>query len=137
MRNICYFATVLVFLLFGFVALASGDYLTEFEADIYAESQIAPNVSIQISNYINIGNISIGEESEEIKIYVNNTGNVGIRITPELVNSSEEIFSYLYFRKPYQGNTPIRIGLFSFNISTNSSGLIKTDYFYLNLNLTN
>ena len=140
MRNMYYFAIVIGFLLIGFMAFASGDYLTDFEADIYALPVFVANVSLQVPNYVYIGNVTVGEKqanpTSANKIYINNTGNVDIRITPLLHNSSEQIFSYLYFSTtttgPYQ-----RIGNFSFVITAPTTGGYRADYFYAKLDLTN
>lgn len=135
-----YFAIVLGFLLLGFVAFASGDYITEFEADIYAVPVFVANVSLQVPDHVYIGNVTVGEKqanpTSADKIYINNTGNVDIEITPKLYNSSEEIFSYLYFSTTTTGPYK-RIGNFSFVIAAPTTGGYRADYVYAKLDLTN
>ena len=72
-------------------------------------------------------------ETEKVKVYINNTGNVNVTVTPQLVDSNEDLFKNLYFARrttvPYE-----KIGLWSMNISKSSSGLEK-DYFWMKLDL--
>jgi len=77
---------------------ADNDIIT-FEANIIADSTEEPTIRISVPDYINLGNVSVGGKSQEIRVFINNTGSVDVIVTPELMNSSEEIFSYLYFRE--------------------------------------
>ena len=99
-------------------------------------------IRVEVPDYLFFGNVSKGDTSDELKVYVNNTGNVDIKVTPQLTNSSEDVFSYLYFRKFKTSNgTTVsftRIGGFSFNITKPASGSSYNDeYFYVVLDLTN
>lgn len=140
MRSIYYLSIIWGVLLLGLLGFASGDYITEFEADIYAVPQITPNVSLQVPDYVYIGNVTVGEKqpnpTSADKIWINNTGNVNVIITPVLVNSSEEIFSYLYLSTTTTGPYK-RIGNFSLIINAPSSGGYRADYIYAKLDLTN
>ena len=67
-------------------------------------------------------------------MYINNTGNIDITVTPELTNDTEEIFSYLFFQR-VQSDTPVQIGSFSVDISKPSSGEKKSQRTYVTLDL--
>ena len=93
--------------------------------------------SVDVSDYFFFGNITKGYKSDNIKVNVNNTGTTDIKITPLLANSSEIIFSYLYFQRRTTDSYK-KIGNFSMNISKPGSiGGKQDDYFYMKLDLTN
>ena len=73
-------------------------------------------VPIEVPDYIFLGNVSKGEETDKAKIYVNNTGNVNVTITPQLKDLSDEIFRNLYFQNRQTGNNSAirRIGNYNF-----------------------
>lgn len=123
----------LFFALFGSVLLVSGTDTTTFEADVSGST-----ISISVPDSVFFGNISKGQEVRTTgKIKVNNTGNVAIIVTPELVDSSEDVFSNLYFSFLASGPY-IRIGDFSFNISAPpTQGSITSEDFYAKLDLKN
>jgi len=106
------------------------------EASIFKLESNISIVSIQVPDHISFGNVIQGSKSNELKIYVNNTGTVDLSVTPNLVNLSEEIFNYTYFRSRKTSNgtaVPFtRIGEFSFDISESND-----EYFYMTLDLTN
>ena len=144
------FASLLFFLAIFVLYLASAlDDTMTMEANILAGSGTSEDediVRVEVPDYLFFGNVSNGGKSEELKVYVNNTGNVDITVTPRLVNSSEEIFSHLYFRKTKTKtingtSTDVNftsIGDFSFNITKPSSGnSFNDEYFYVILDLTN
>lgn len=122
---------------------ASDNNITIFEANIFKDSSSQNIIKIQVPDYIFLGNVTNDKLSDEVNIAVNNTGNVDITVTPQLVNSSEPFFSYLYFRmqKSSTVNESLayfyRIGNFSFDISKPASGKNYTSKtFYAQLNLT-
>jgi hypothetical protein len=106
-------------------------------------SEPGEGVGIEVQDYIYLGNVTKENlESDELKVYINNTGNVDVTVTPELVNSSEKIFSYLYFREHKTSNgtavIPQKIGNYSLDIDKPSSGKsIRSASVYMHLNLTN
>lgn len=109
------------------------------EVDVIAED--SDIISVQVPERIDFGEISKGEKSEEMRIYINNTGNVDIIVTPDLLDQSEDIFSYLYLRKQKTSDgldVPFsRIGDFSLNISKPDAGDdFKSAYFYMILDLS-
>src|SRR3989344_3420316 len=127
------FAVLLVGVLFSLfvIVFVSANSNVDFVADVYA-----PRTSIQITNSIYMGNISKGYSTDKTRVDINNTGDVAVMVTPQLSNSSEEIFSNLYFKR-IQSDPFARIGNFSLNISKPSSmGGVKESSFYVKLDLT-
>lgn len=111
------------------------------EVDLVEFTPPVPVVGLEIPNQINLGNLTKKTMvSKEIEIYVNNTGNTNITITPYLLDSSEEIFRHLYFRfqKTSNGSTvkQERIGNWSLKIEKPDEGDgYRKDSFYMQLNL--
>lgn len=107
--------------------------IVEFRANILAnEPQI---VKVSVPDYVFLGSVGKGEQTENVKIYVNNTGNVNVTITPELVNKNDPYFKYIYFQRrvaePYR-----KIGEFKFNISApKSPKKYEDEYVYAKLDL--
>ena len=137
---------ILAFLLgsimFFYFTSALNDTMT-VEANIFANAgNNSTIIRVEVPDYLFFGNVTNFGMSEELRVYVNNTGNVDITVTPDLLNSTEVIFSNLYLRKFRTSNgTAVnftRIGDFSFNINRPSSGQTFNDeYFYIMLDLTN
>ncbi|MEK6915802.1 MAG: hypothetical protein AABW89_04655 [Nanoarchaeota archaeon] len=145
MKKILYLvlAFLLVFLMLFYLSSALTDTMT-VETNIFANSNGSGNstIRVEVPDYLFFGNISNFGLSEELRVYVNNTGNVDIIVTPDLINRSETIFSNLYLRKFLTSNgTAVnftRIGNFSFNINRPASGRTFNDeYFYIRLDLRN
>jgi len=134
--------------LFYFVSASGGDTMI-VEVNVLNGTGSSGNgtiIRVEVPDYLFFGNVSKGSKSDELTVYVNNTGNVDITVTPHLTNASEEIFSYLYFRKTktktINGTTYdvnfTRIGEFGFNITKPSGGnTFNEAYFYVTLNLIN
>jgi hypothetical protein len=124
---------IIVFL--ASIVLVSAHEIMTVEANVLS-SVFEPEISIEVPDYIFFGNLTKGEISEEFKVTVNNTGNVDVTVTPELVNSSEDIFSYTSFRFQKTSNgtaVPFtRIGEFSFDVEESDD-----KYFYMALDLRN
>lgn len=91
-------------------------------------------VGVEVPDSLDFGDVVAGEESDIFDLYINNTGNVAITVTPKLVNNSEEVFSYLFFRR-VQSDPFTQIGDFSVNISKPVDGGIKTQRTYAVLDL--
>ena len=138
------FLGVVVILLGVFaVNVLAGDVMT-VEVDVYdvdsgQSSGGNGTVSVEVPDYIDFGDVDEGGSSDELLIYINNTGNTDILVTPELVNN-DEIFENLYFRyqKTHYG-IPVeqtKIGDWSLNISAPSSGGSKPGHFYVQLDLS-
>ena len=109
------------------------------EADIYAEVIPEDVISIEVPDYVFLGEVNESEESDKAKIYVNNTGTVNVTITPQLVNQGNKIFQNLYFQNRMRGNNSVifKIGDYSLNIAKPSSiGGKRSEYFYMWLDLS-
>ena len=121
------------FMLILFFSFAIAGNVMTAEADIYVPADI---VSIEVQDYAYLGNITVGQNSEtvKVKVYINNTGNVNVTVTPQLVDSNENLFKNLYFARittvPYQ-----KIGVWSINISKPSSGGVRKEDFWMKLDL--
>jgi hypothetical protein len=99
------------------------------------------SLSVQVPDFIDLEEVSETGLSEELQVYINNTGTGAITVTPALLNYTDDIFQNLYFReyKTSGGNpvTPLRIGSWSVNISAPSSGqTFRSKYFYMRLDLS-
>lgn len=136
----------LLILIFFITIATAGNEVMNVEADILDTGQGGNNqtggISIQVPDFIDLGNVSESGISEEPQIYMNNTGEVAIVVTPQLSNYTDNIFNNLYFRefKTSGGNpvTPRRIGNWSMNISAPSAGQnFRSKYFYMRLDLSN
>jgi hypothetical protein len=99
-------------------------------------------IAIQVPDFIDLGNVTNEEPvSKELKININNTGTVGIIVTPELSDPNEGIFSYLFFRTHMtSGGVQVpynQIGNYSLEIDKPSTGSsVRKGYCYMRLNLT-
>jgi len=121
------------FLLVASLVIVNANDILTVEADILGP---APAVlSVEVPDFVYLGNVSKGEETDKVKIYMNNTGNVPILVTPELVNS-DEIFDNLYFARRTTDSYE-QIGEWSMNLTAPTTGGIESDYFYMKLDLRN
>lgn len=132
--------------LLGFVNADSGNATMTVEANILGFANASENVSdvsIWVPDHINLGNVTKDDPvSDEVKIYINNTGRLAITVTPQLKDPDENIFSYLFFRTTKTTNgtevTPQKIGEYSLNIDKPAAGSsYKSKYCYISLDLTN
>ncbi len=128
----------ILFLSLG-VFVGAQERFMQVEANILAGEDSNEIINIEFPEEISFGDVINGEKSDELKIYVNNTGNIKIKVTPQLVNPDDEIFTNLKLRKFKSGNQSVYspIGEFSFNISAPSGNdEFKAEYFYMLLDLT-
>lgn len=120
--------------------LSSNDTMT-VEVDLVEFTPPISIIGIEVPDYVSLVNLSKKTMlSEEVKVTVNNTGNVNVTLTPLLKDSNEKIFDYLYFRmrKTSNGTTvkQEKIGNWSLMIEKPSEGDSYNDeYFYMQLNL--
>ncbi|MEI6850283.1 MAG: hypothetical protein WCK29_04565 [archaeon] len=132
-KTALFVAILLVFS--GLIYLVSASDTMTVEANIISSNNVSI-ISVEVPDYLFFGNVSNGGTSEELKVYINNTGNVDISVAPQLINSSEQIFDNLYFRKYKTSNgsaVPFsRIGSFNIDVTKNASA-----YFYVILDLSN
>ncbi len=128
---------ILAFLILIISIVKAGDTMT-VEANIFA-SEPEDIVRVEVQPYLNFGNVSIGEQSDEFNVQINNTGTTAVIVTPKLVNSSEVIFKNLYFREQKTKNgtaVPFsKLGKFSLNITKPDSSGVRKDSFWVKLDL--
>lgn len=147
-EKIMLFMIFFLFLITSSVLIFAGsDGIMTVEANItgFANESNVSDVSIWVPDYISLGEITKESPvSEEIKIYVNNTGKLPITVTPQLKNIDETIFSYLFFRKQKTTSTNntdlvkfFKIGNYSLDISKPAAGKSYSyETCYMQLNLT-
>jgi len=124
---------ILMLVVFAGLVLGADSDAVEVSVNVLAPEPDV--VGIKVPDSLDFGNVTKGEESDIMDLYINNTGNVAVTVTPELANDSEEIFSYLFFRRT-QSQAFSEIGSFSVNISEPADGGIKTQRTYVMLDLT-
>ncbi len=134
-------AIILTFFFLAGARATHSDVMT-VGANILNWTVLVPESAVRISvpDSIFLGNVSIGEISEEIQIRVNNTGTVNITVRPQLLDTPDPVFRNIYFRETKTKNgEPVpfaRIGDFTFNISKPTTGGFRSKSFYMMLNLT-
>ena len=101
-------------------------------------NQASQMISIEVPDHVFLGNVTKGDKTDKHRVDVNNTGNVDIIITPLLKETSDGIFSNLYFQSKQSNSSPIsNIGEYSFNISKPSTqGGKRSEYCWMWLDLT-
>jgi hypothetical protein len=117
----------------GVMAASGNEPVSIVEIDIYGPP--APIIQIQVPDLIDLGNISYNGDGTRTRVDINNSGNVAVNIKPVLVNSSDEVFSNLYFERRTT-DVYSKIGNWSINITAPTSG-VDGDYFYMKLDLRN
>lgn len=145
MRIILIFISFLILSIFGIVSAAGSNVTMTVEANIlgFANKTNVSDVSIEVPEHIFLGNVTKSNPfSDEIKIYINNTGRLPISVTPQLKDNDEIIFSYLSFRTTKTSNgteVPLtRIGNYSLFIDKPSAGSsFRSKYCYMSIDLTN
>jgi len=145
MKNKAVFALAFLLVFFAFFYFVSaGDDTMTVEANIFPSDGGDGDsiIRVEVPDYLFFGNVTNFGKSEELKVYVNNTGNVDIKVTPRITNASEKIFSNLFLRKFKTSNgisvNFTRIGDFSFDINKPESGeAFNDEYFYVILDLKN
>ena len=82
--------------------------------------------------------MTVGHESSDLIIYVNNTGNTRILVTPTLVDSDDPIMKNVYFiYRQSSSYNYTQIGRFNFTISAPGTSGYREEHFTAVLNLTN
>jgi len=134
------FLLLMVIFFFLVLNISAGQNETmSLEVNVLALEFPADTVSIEVPDYLFMGDIKVGDQTEKFQVYVNNSGNVDIIVTPQLQDPSEEIFSNLYFQDRKTGNSSQEyiIGEYSFDISEPSTeGGKRSEYFWMWLDLT-
>ncbi|MEK6890895.1 MAG: hypothetical protein AABX03_02050, partial [Nanoarchaeota archaeon] len=99
------------------------------EANILANPENnEPEIGIQVSDHLFLGNVSKGSSTTYLVIQVNKTGSQKMNVRPELVDPDNSIFQNLYFKE--SSGSPKKIGEFNMNITASSKNL------YVKLDLT-
>lgn len=131
-------STFIVLFCLAFAILPNINALNQSSDNMQAEVDIlAETVSIEVPEHIDLGNATKGYDADYARVDLNNTGTTNIIITPELQDSNEKIFSYLYFARRTTEDF-LKIGDFSMNITKpTSAGGKRSDYCYIKLDLTN
>lgn len=102
-------------------------------------------IGIEVPDRIDLGELTnTGKSSDEVGVYINNTGTKNIRVTPQLADNDEEIFKYLFFRDQKTtstNNTDLitfkQIGNYYLDIDKPLTGkTFRAGHCYLVLNLT-
>ncbi len=132
-KVICVLGFLMAVCFAGFVLGADSDTLTVSVGVMAPEPDV---VGVAVPDSLDFGNVTKGEESDIMDLYINNTGNVAITVTPELAGDHDEIFNNLFFRRT-QSQAFTEVGSFSVNITEPSSGDVKTQRTYVMLDLTN
>ncbi|MEK6855670.1 MAG: hypothetical protein AABX66_00770 [Nanoarchaeota archaeon] len=137
-RVLVVLAVIFVFVGVFFLESITGyEETSTFYVNVIPSSTISPIVRIQVPDSIFLGNVTVGEMGDEIKVTVNNTGNTNIMITPELVDGNDEIMSNLFFRFRQTNLYNLsRAGDFSFDISKPGTSGYRMEYFWASLNLS-
>ncbi|MEK6928164.1 MAG: hypothetical protein AABX11_07055 [Nanoarchaeota archaeon] len=139
-----YFVVAVFSIILGVIVVQAGD-ISIFNVNILDDSTPTSIVSIQVPDIVYFGNVTEGDVSEEITVKINNTGNTAINVRPRLNNVSDNIMKNLYFREQkthtVNGTSGIdvpfeKLGDFSFNITVPTTGGVRTDQFYVILNLS-
>jgi hypothetical protein len=123
-----------------FLFFASADSINvtmQVGANILASPPPPQILRVSIPDYVFLGNVTKGQETERVKVYVNNTGTINATLTPILIDSSNQFFQNLYFTRRLAESYK-KIGDFNFALPAHSpTGGIEEDYFYMKLDLKN
>jgi hypothetical protein len=84
----------------GFVFAETNSSMT-VEVDLIGfNSSSSDEIGIEVPDSLDLGELSKSNLiSDEVGVYINNTGTRDIRVTPMLNDPEEEIFKWLFFRK--------------------------------------
>ncbi len=94
-------------------------------------------VGISVPDKIHLGTIAKGYASETKTVEVENIGTTDISLTPELFNDTDELFSFLNFKR-IQADPFTRIGFFDLLIERPTIvGDTRSENLYMELDLTN
>lgn len=138
---------LMLFFLFNisFVISASNES-TIVQVDLIGfNSSSSDEIGIEVPDKIDLGELSSENlVSDEIGIYINNTGIKDIKVTPQLVDNEEDVFKWLFFRQQKTtstNNTELitfkKIGDYYLDIDKPATGKnYRAGHFYLQLNLT-
>jgi hypothetical protein len=126
-------ASLLIISLALLTLVSAGD-TTTFRIDVVGPP--TPVLNVQVPDSIYFGNVSVGEQTDDVKIDINNTGNIGIVVTPKLMSGSHSIYNHTYFKR-ITTEQYFQIGQYSHNISAPSSGGVRSSFMYAKIDLRN
>ena len=110
---------------------------TSNETMVVKVDVIKSTIGISVPSLIEYGNIAAGYLSDRRDIDIINLGNVDVRVTPELDNYSEDIFTHLVFKETLD-DPFTQIGDYYLDIEKPSVvGETRTEGIYMYLDLTN
>ncbi|MEK6833131.1 MAG: hypothetical protein AABY32_03715 [Nanoarchaeota archaeon] len=118
------------------IVSASSNATMRVEVDLVGFTPPEPFIGIEVPDYVYLGNLSKKTmKTDDVRVDINNTGNINITITPFLKDSGEKIFSYLFFQR----RTNVawqKIGNWSLKIEKpEEDETFRDEYFYMQLDL--
>lgn len=132
-----------VLIIFGALMVSAAYGATmRVQADILSVPDDNDIIRISVPDFVDLGNVTLYDQSEEVRLWVNNTGTVDIIVEPILLNESDSVFSHLYFRAQKTSNgssVPRRqIGDFTFEAKKPTVGTdTNPEDIYMILDLQN
>jgi hypothetical protein len=152
MKNVIYFSITIFLLTLIIVitgnneinaATANDTMVVEVNLIGFTSGEENPDVGIEVSPYVFLENVTKDKPvSDDFRVDINNTGNLDITVTPDLIDPNEEIFNNLYFRTRQGSSDPTlnvfyKIGNYHLDIDRPLAGKTKRSaYCYISLNLT-
>src|SRR3989338_4803353 len=85
------FLTSLILSVAVFVGAEENYTATSIVQANITKAEIIPDIRIQVPDKIDFRNVSLGDASNELKVYINNTGTKNIMVTPQLADKNDEI----------------------------------------------
>lgn len=118
--------------LLAFVSASTSNETMKVKVDV-----IKSTIGISVPSLIEYGNIAAGYLSERRDLDIINLGNVDVRVTPELDNYNDDIFTHLVFKETLD-DPFTQIGDYYLDIEKPSVvGETRTEGVYMYLDLTN
>jgi hypothetical protein len=146
MKNVVFITILFIFaFIFGnsFVLAETNSSMTVQVDLIGFNSSSNDEIGIEVPDSLDLGELSKSSLiSDEVGLYINNTGTKDIRVTPILNDPHEEIFKWLFFRtqktdKDGVMNITHKIGDYYLDIDKPVTGkTYRAGHCYLQLNLT-
>ncbi|HRZ85574.1 MAG TPA: hypothetical protein P5277_02230 [Candidatus Paceibacterota bacterium] len=99
------------------------------ETNVIAGESESSGISIEIPDYLFLGNVSVGELSENVtSILIKNTGDVKpVKVIAELVNSNDYIYKYLRISNSSKTSGFKTIGEFVISLNTQKTVYTRID----------
>ena len=131
---------IFVFCSFDFIDAgsdANDTMIVEVNLLGFGNASETPEVAIEVPDYVNLGDVTKDDpvSNESDRMWINSTGTVNITVTPQITDSDEEIFKFLFFKR-ITSDQWRKIGDWSLDIDKPKTGKGKGQ-FYVRLDLTN